>query len=143
MGHEDAGNYAGKRQGSELNERIAANIRDRIRDNGITCAEAHDIAMKLKVDPAEVGAAIDLLEVRINKCQLGLFQHEKGDTAGMTDKISPELESAIKSSLVSGRLKCADAWDISKRLGLSKRAIGMACETMKIKISVCRLGTFK
>jgi hypothetical protein len=143
MGHEDAGNYAGKRQGSELNERIAASIRDRVRDNGIACAEAHDIATKLKVDPAEVGTVIDLLEVRINKCQLGLFQHEKDDAAGMTDKIGPELESAIKSSLVDGRLKCADAWDISKRLGLSRRAVGTACETIKIKISVCQLGTFK
>lgn len=143
MGHEDAGNYGGKRQGSELNQRIAASVKARIRDNAITCAEAHEIAAELNVDPSEIGIAVDLLEVRINKCQLGLFQHEKGDAATLTNKTNPEVESAIKSSLVNGRLTCADAWGISKRLGLSKRAIGLACETMKIKISVCQLGTFK
>lgn len=143
MGHEDQGNYAGKRQGAELNQRIAASVKDRISDNAITCAEAHEIAAKLKVDPAEVGAAIDLLEVRINKCQLGLFQHEKDGAAGSLEKIGPELDGAIRSALVNGRLACAAAWDIAKTFGLSKRAIGMACETMKIKISVCQLGTFR
>lgn len=143
MGHEDAGNYGGKRQGSELNQRIAASVKDRRRDNAITCAEAHEIAADLKVDPSEVGTAIDLLEVRINKCQLGLFQHDKVGATLQTSKTDPEVESAIKASLVNDRLACADAWAISKRLGLSKRAIGLACEIMKIKISLCQLGTFK
>lgn len=143
MAHEDAGNYAGKRQGSGLNQTIASSIKDRVRDNGITCAEAHDIATKLNVDPAEVGTTVDLLEVRINKCQLGLFEHGKDDAAVVPNKTNPELESAIKSCLVNDRLTCADAFAISKGLGLPKRAIGMACETMKIKISACQLGTFK
>jgi hypothetical protein len=74
MTHEDAGNYAGKRHGAEINERIAAKIKERISENAISCAEAYSIAVKLNADPADVGATIDLLEVRINKCQIGAFR---------------------------------------------------------------------
>lgn len=144
MAHENAGNYSGKRQGAELDNMIAASIKDKLRENTISCAEAHNIALKLNVDPAAVGTAIDLLEVRINKCQLGLFEHGKeGDAPVGPDKITPEVESAIRSSLVNGRLTCADAWKIAERFGLSKKAVGVACDTLEIKISECQIGTFK
>jgi hypothetical protein len=144
MAHEDAGNYAGKRQGAELNDLIAARIKDKLRENTISCAEAHNIALKLNVDPADVGAAIDLLEVQINKCQLGLFEQGKEENASVAaNKITPEVESAVTSSLVNGRLTCADAWKIAERFGLSRKAIGTACDTLKIKISACQIGAFK
>ena len=143
MTHEDAGNYAGKRHGAELNEMIAARIKEKISENTISCAEAHSIALKLNADPAEVGTAIDLLEVRINKCQLGLFGYGKQkNIPALSDKIDPEIESAIKLSLVNGRLTCSAAWEISKRFNVSKTMVAAACETMKIKISACQLGAF-
>jgi hypothetical protein len=79
MAHENAGHYSAKRGGAKLDERIAASIREKISENRISCAEAHLIAGKLDVDPGEVGTAIDLLEVRIIKCQLGLFGHGGGE----------------------------------------------------------------
>lgn len=110
----------------------------------ISCAEAHSIAVKLNADPAEVGTAIDLLEVRINKCQLGLFGYGKEkNIPPLSDKISPEIESAIRSFLVNGRLTCSAAWEISKRSNISKAMVAAACETMKIKISACQLGAFR
>jgi len=144
MTHEDAGNYAGKRHGAELNEMIATGIKEKMSENTISCAEAHSIAAKLDADPADVGAAIDLLEVRINKCQLGLFGYGKQkNIPALSDKINPEIESAIKSSLVKGRLTCSAAWEISKRFNVSKAMVAAACETMKIKISACQLGAFR
>jgi hypothetical protein len=144
MTHEDAGHYAKKRPGAELNELIAARIKEKISENRISCAEAHSIAVELNVDPAEVGTAIDLLEVRISRCQLGLFGHGKEkNIPELSEKINPEIESAVKSSLANGQLACSLAWEISKRFGISKPMIAAVCETMKIKISPCQLGAFK
>jgi hypothetical protein len=143
MAHEDAGHYAGKRRGAKLNEIIAAKIRETTIDNKISCAEAHGIAGKLNIGPAEVGTAIDLLEVRITQCQLGLFGHGKEkNIAPLPDKIDSEVESAINLSLADGRLPCYTAWEISKRFEMSKSTVAAICEKMKIKISPCQLGAF-
>lgn len=143
MTHEDTGNYAGKRRGIELNEKIAASVKAKITDNKISCAEAHSVAEDLKVKPADVGTAIDLLEVRIIKCQLGLFGFGKEKSIPPPPAtIDPEIESAIRASLVNGRLACAVAWEIAKKFSLSRPMIAAVCEAMKIKISPCQLGAF-
>jgi hypothetical protein len=144
MTHKDTGHYAGKRRGMELNETIAARIKEKLSENRISCAEAHSIAVELNKDPAEVGTAIDLLEVRISGCQLGLFGHGKEKNIPVvSDKLNPEVESAVKASLIAGRLPCSVAWEISKRFSISKPMIAGVCEKMKIKIAPCQLGAFK
>lgn len=143
MTHEDAGHYAAKRRGARLNETIAAELRKAVRDNTILCAEAHGIAGKLNVSPAEVGIAIDLLEVRITQCQLGLFGHNrKKNIAPLPDKIDSAIESAINSSLVEDRLPCFAAWEIARKLKMARPAVAAICEKIKIKISPCQLGAF-
>ncbi|MGD9577522.1 MAG: hypothetical protein AB7Y74_04660 [Syntrophorhabdus sp.] len=144
MSHKDTGNYAGKWRGAALNETIAAKIKEKISENRISCAEAHSIATELNVSPADVGTTIDLLEVRIIKCQLGLFGYGKEKNIPvLSDKINPDIESAIKSSLVNDRLPCSTAWEIAKNFKISKPMISAVCEGMKIKISPCQLGAFK
>lgn len=144
MTHKDTGNYAGKRRGRALDETIAVKIKEKISDNRISCAEAHSISVELNVTPADVGTAIDLLEVRIIKCQLGLFGYGKEKSIPLlSDRVSPDIELAIKSSLVNDRLPCSTAWEIAKKFKVSRPMISAACETMKIKISPCQLGAFK
>jgi len=144
MTHEDAGNYAAKRQGAELNETIAANIKERVVENKISCADAHAIAIKLKTAPDEVGAAIDLLEVRINRCQLGLFGYGKNKNIPViSEPVNPEIEFAVRSLVVNDRITCLDSWETAKRFGVSKAMISAVCEKLKIKISKCQLGAFR
>jgi hypothetical protein len=144
MTHEDTGNYAGKRRGAELNETIAAKIKEKISEKRISCAEAHSIAVELSVAPADVGAAIDLIEVRIIKCQLGLFGYGKEKSIPvLSEKINPDIELAIKSSLINDRLPCSTSWEIAKKFNVSKPMVAAVCESMKIKISPCQLGAFK
>jgi hypothetical protein len=144
MTHEDAGHYAGKRRGAQLNEILAARIKEKISENRISCVEAHNIVAGLNADPADVGIAIDLLEVRIIKCQLGLFGYgNKKNIPALPDKMNPDIESAIKSSLVNDRLACSAAWEIAKKFHLPKAMVAAACEAMKIKISPCQLGAFR
>jgi hypothetical protein len=95
------------------------------------------------VSPAEVGFTTDILEIRIVKCQLGLhgFYPEKR-IVKPAENVSQTLEKAIRDSLVDGKLDCAGAWDIAKRLGIARMDVSSACEGLKIKISSCQLGAF-
>lgn len=143
MTHKDTGHYAGKRRGVKLDEAIAAKIKEKISEHTISCAEAHSIASNLNVPPADIGTAIDLLEVRIVKCQLGLFGYGKEkNIPSLPEKINPDIELAITSSLVNDRLPCSSAWDIAKQFNVSKPVIAAVCEKMKVKISPCQLGAF-
>jgi hypothetical protein len=143
MTHEDTGHYAGKRGGARLDETIAVKIKERISENRISCAEAHSIAVNLNAAPADVGTTIDLLEVRIIKCQLGLFGHGKEkNIPALSNKINPDIELAIKSSLVNDRLACSSAWEIAERFHISRPMVAAVCEAIKIKISPCQLGAF-
>jgi hypothetical protein len=143
MTHEDTGHYAGKRRGAELNETIAAKVKEKISEKQISCAEAHSIATELSVAPADVGAAIDLLEVRIIKCQLGLFGYGKEKNIPvLSDKTNPDIEQAIKSSLINDKLPCSTSWELAKKFNVPKPMVAAVCESMKIKISPCQLGAF-
>lgn len=144
MTHKDTGNYSKKRGGAVLDETIAAKIKEKISENRISCAEAHSVATELSIEPADVGTAIDLLNVRIIKCQLGLFGFGKEkNIPSLPDTANPDIEKAIKSSLVNDRLPCITAWEIAKRFTVAKPIISAVCEAMKIKISPCQLGAFQ
>jgi hypothetical protein len=74
MAHEDAGHYGAKHPADrKLNEKIAGAVREKNMDGKISCAEASRIAGQLQVSMTDVGVTIDLLEIHLNKCQLGLF----------------------------------------------------------------------
>lgn len=145
MTHEDAGHYAAKHsKETKLDERIAGEIRKKIREGKVSCAAAHRIAEELDMTPAEVGIAIDLLEVRIERCQLGLYGYSpKRRIVEAAETVSLELEEAIRGKLSEGKLTCLSSWEIAKQFGISKMAVSSACETVGIKISFCQLGAFK
>ena len=144
MTHEDAGHYALKHPpGTEINQQIADRIKAAVIDNKITCKAAHKIADELGVKPGDVGVTVDLLEVRISKCQLGLYGYDtKGKVVNPAKAVSPELETAIGKSAGKGKLTCLESWEIAKEFGITRMEISSACETLKIKISSCQLGSF-
>ena len=143
MTHEDAGHYAAKHSGAKLNEKIAEKVREKMSDSSLPCGAAHAIASALKVKPSEVGMTLDLLEVRIGKCQLGLFGYgEKKRIVKPADEVSPELENKINALLVDGRLPCRAAWDIAEKFKMKKLDLANACEKLKIKLNACQIGSF-
>ncbi|MCX8110962.1 MAG: hypothetical protein N3D15_06910 [Syntrophorhabdaceae bacterium] len=143
MTQKDSKNYAGKRKDSELNQKIAALIKEKAKNNRISCVSAHTVATQMNIDPNEVGKTIDLLELKIIECQLGLFGYEnKKNIPVLSEAIDPEIESAITEALVDGRLPCLSAWNISKRFKILKPVVTAICESKKIKISSCQLGAF-
>jgi LAO/AO transport system kinase len=53
------------------------------------------------------------------------------------------LGEELKASSVEGRLPCAVAFKISKKLKVSPREVGDMANKLKIKISKCQLGCFQ
>lgn len=109
----------------------------------LACAVAFKIAGKLGVTPADIGKTVDLLNLKLSKCQLGLFGY-KPDKKKVKAK-APEnrqMEEAIRNSLTDGKLACADAWEIANRFKATKMGVSGACESLGIKIKPCQLGAF-
>jgi len=52
------------------------------------------------------------------------------------------LEGELKASLVDGRLPCAVAFKISRKLKVSPRKVGDMANRLNVKISNCQLGCF-
>ena len=57
-------------------------------------------------------------------------------------KSTKSIEEEIKASLVDGRLPCAVAFGIAKKLKVSPRQVGDAANELQIKIATCQLGCF-
>jgi hypothetical protein len=143
MTHSDAGNYRAKHPSVKLNEEIALAVKKKVHEGEIACADGEGIASALNVPMGEVGVAVDLLEIRISKCQLGLFGYRpKKIIVTPADKVAAELEKAIRDALVNGRLPCAASWEIAEKFTMSKMGVSSACEALKIKIKPCQLGAF-
>ena len=130
---------------------LAASVDDSIKDrvladakkDELPCAVAFKIADELETTPAEVGKAVDLLDFRLVKCQLGLFGY-KPDKKIVKAKFSEdsELEKAIRAALSDEKLACRDAWVIARQFQIPKMAVSNACEALKIRIKPCQLGAF-
>lgn len=144
MAHADAGHYTAKHpEGMEVNPQIATQIKTNLVDGRISCAAAHKIAEELQVSPADVGVTIDLLEVRITQCLLGLFGYSPNKRIVVpAEHVSPELQQALEEAMDEKGLSCVAAWGLAKQRNISKLDISSACEALKIKITSCQLGTF-
>ena len=147
MTHEDAGKYAFKHPpGTKPNEEIAKAIREKSPGGTLACGMAERISKELKVDISEVGITADLLEMKIKKCQLGLFGWGKKPNHGKdipaADSVSVEMKSALEGVAENGRVTCAEVWAIADRLGTERKVVSAACETLGLKIRECQLGAF-
>jgi hypothetical protein len=144
MTHSDAGRYADKHApGRGPDEKIAAVVRLKVKEGELSCASAEQISTELGKAMAEVGRTVDLLEIRINRCQLGLFGYPADGKAVLPENmVIPELEKEIRSRLSKGKLPCAAAWAIAAERKIPRMKVSSVCEALKIKIKPCQLGAF-
>ena len=113
------------------------------KDGELPCALAFEIAEKTSVNPEDVGKALDLMNIRITKCQLGLFGYKPNKKiVKPLDSVDQELAKEIKNVLVNNRVSCENLWAIAFRLDIRKMTISSACESLGIKIKPCQLGAF-
>lgn len=144
MTHETHKPLADKHPGKTPDPRIEAAVSEKIVNGKLPCLVASNIARNLNVTLAAVGVTSDLLNIKISKCQLGLFGYQpKSKVAADGKEPAAPLKAAIESAASNQRITCETAWDIAARLKVGKIAVGNACETMGIKIKNCQFGTFK
>lgn len=138
-----SGKFIDKHPGASPNSKIEAELARKNIQGDLPCAVAFDIVTCLTVAPAEVGITADLLNIKISKCQLGLFGYQPDQKPISAAK---EPTAALKEALLSAqrenRITCTIAWEIAARLKVGKIAVGRACEAMGIKIKNCQLGGF-
>ena len=128
---------------AQLEPAMKQKIKDKVKNNEISCAAAFQIAKELKVTPADIGRGIDLLDIRLVKCRLGLFGYrpEKKAVKPKAPR-SRELEEAIRAALAENKLSCHAAWEIAHMFHVPKMAVSAACEAFGIKVKPCQLGAF-
>lgn len=141
----DKGQKFSQKHGPDANADpvIKDKIIDNVKDGELACAVAFKIAAELEVSPAEIGKTVDLLDLKLSKCQLGLYgykPHKKKVRAQKSE--NQQMETSIRDALVDGKLACRDAWAISSRYNVPKMVVSSACEFLGIKIKPCQLGAF-
>ena len=144
MSSKDNGSYSKKHSPDrQVDPGVAKAVKGRVKDGKITCAAAFGVVKELDTSPSEVGFTIDSLEIKIAKCQMGIFGYDSGKRPfEQMKRVSDELAQALGESLNEGKLACASAWEIANRLGIKKMEVTSACEKLKIKVSPCQLGAF-
>lgn len=147
MTHEYSGKYALKHPPeTKLNEWIAKAIRENSLGGELTCEVAERIAKELNVSLSEVGITADLMEIKIKKCQLGLFgwgnKLNHGKDIHPIDSVPFEIKLALDEIAQEGKVTCASLWAIADRLGIGRKVVSTACETLALKIYACQLGAF-
>jgi hypothetical protein len=133
--------------GFTVNSEIAAEMRERLEDGMLSCARAHGIARKLKVSPELIGHTADALDIRLSKCQLGLFGYPNKtgwEKAGIPEKPIPDDFAADLQSTASGQdeITCLALWEKAAEYGVSRMQAGYITEYVGLHIVHCQLGAF-
>jgi hypothetical protein len=140
-GESFAGKHAGKNV--KIDEQISTVLLAKAVNGEISCANAIEIARKLNKGIDVVGVNIDLAELHINKCQLGIFGYTPNKRILKAAAfVAPELEASIRKALVNGCLPCITAWDIADSRQIPRMDVASACEKLGVKIKPCQIGAF-
>jgi hypothetical protein len=144
MTHADKGKYAQKHsQEIKVEDSLKQEVRQAAKENNVSCMAAEEIAGRKAISLGDVGIALDILNINITECQLGLFGYRPQKKIVQSAKeIAPDLNQAISDALSDGRLSCVTAWAIAKKLKLPRMKVSAACEALKIRIKPCQLGAF-
>ncbi|NPU84973.1 MAG: hypothetical protein HPY65_10845 [Syntrophaceae bacterium] len=142
MKHEKKGSFRDKHPDAKADPEISEALRNASEKGAISCAAATRLADFLRKDMAVIGVHLDLLNIQLTRCQLGLFGYPQGRIVNAAYAVSPEIERAIRVALQDGRLPCLDSWEIAHRFAVPKMEVAAICEALKIKVKPCQLGAF-
>lgn len=136
--------YAAKHPlGSKPDPAIAAALDAAAVSERVSCSRAHQLAESLHVSPGEIGKTMDLLELRIVECQMGIFGYQpEKKVLVAAEVVSEELRDLLMEAAPDGYVSCVTCWSLASGLGMEKEAVAAACERLGLKIKPCQLGAF-
>jgi hypothetical protein len=134
-------------EGFVINEKIAERVKSHLSDEQLSCTAAHRIAAQFKVTPAFIGHIVDAIDIRLYKCQLGLYGYpnKRGwADAGVTEMAIPEeFTRAIRDETnEDNEITCAQLWKLAAEYGISRMQAGYIVDTLGTRIIKCQLGAF-
>ena len=122
---------------------IEKEMRKRAIKQTIPCALALEIARDLSMTTMEVGQTADLMNISVEKCQLGLFGYQpEKKIIKAEDTSNLSLKGAIIESAENNRLSCERAWQIAGQFNVNKLVVGNVSQANGIQIKSCQLGAF-
>jgi hypothetical protein len=142
MKNEKRSSFKDKHPNAQPDPEIAEALRNASEKGTISCAAAAKMADYLRKDMATIGVHLDLLNIQLTRCQLGLFGYPQGRIVNAALAAPPDIEQAIRAALREGRLPCIDSWEIARRFAVPKMEVASICEALKIKVKPCQLGAF-
>jgi hypothetical protein len=115
----------------------------------VPCARACQLARRLGVPLADIGAAADASGVRISRCQLGLFGYGskaegKSKIVETLDPVPPALAECLRGEVDGrGRLSCSAVWAVARQSRISRLRAAGAVQGLGFRVDDCQLGCFK
>ena len=130
-----------------MDERIDQAMRARLEDGKLACNQAFAIAQILGVEPLSVGLAANEQDIRISRCQLGLFGYGpkaegKHKIVHAMDQVPERLAARLRSAAEGENITCEAVWRVADALGFKRIEASSAVEAMGLKVSRCQLGCF-
>ncbi len=144
MTRQDKGKFSEKHDSKRIvDEKLKEMVLEKSKNGSISCSAAHKISSLAGVSPAEIGFVIDMLEVRLTHCVLGLFGYPDGKPVKTSPKESkPEILNSIKETASDKHLSCLQAWNIADNLKVGRLSVSREAESKGYRINECQLGAF-
>jgi hypothetical protein len=116
-------------------------------DGQLPCNHAFAIAQMLDIEPLQVGFAANEAEIRISRCQLGLFGYGpkaegKHKIVHPMEDVPERLAARLRTGANGENITCKVVWDAADKLGYKRIEASSAVEAMGLKVSRCQLGCF-
>lgn len=130
-----------------MDERMHRAMIERLENGQLPCNQAFAVAKILGVEPLSVGLAANEADIRISRCQLGLFGYGpkaegKHKIVHPMENVPERLAARLRAEAEGGGITCAAVWRAADGLGLTRLEASSAVEAMGLKVSRCQLGCF-
>jgi hypothetical protein len=130
-----------------MDERLRQALQDHLEDGKLPCSQAFAIARTLGEKPLVVGFAASELEIRISRCQLGLFgfgpkSKGKHKIVHPMDEVPERLAARLRASASENGITCTAVWNVADDLGYQRLEASSAVEAMGLRVTRCQLGCF-
>nr|NIV28207.1 hypothetical protein [Anaerolineae bacterium] len=116
-----------------MDERLHQAMLERLQDGQLPCNQAHAIAQALDLEPLAVGFAANDADIRISRCQLGLFGYGpkaegKHKIVHPMDKVPERLAARLRAAADRDQITCEAIWKAADGLGFKRIEASSAVE---------------
>jgi hypothetical protein len=130
-----------------MDKKLHQAMLERLVDGQLPCNHAFAIAQTLDIEPLQVGFAANEAEIRISRCQLGLFGYGpkaegKHKIVHPMENVPERLAARLRTGADGENITCKVIWEVADKLGYKRIEASSAVEAMGLNVSRCQLGCF-